>query len=265
MSEAVIFDAKHYALHDGPGIRQTIFFKGCPLNCTWCHNPESQQSAPKKYRAKRNIGATVFERTKTIGHTVSVHELVRKIEDDVIFFDQSGGGVTFSGGEPLHQVNPLAQLLKECRKRQIHTAVDTSGFAPLQHIQHITPLTQLWLYDLKIIDSRQHRKHTGVDNSRILRNLQWLDNNSCNVIIRFPVVPEITLASPNVNNLLEFLSQLKNIRRIDLLPYHNTYYSKIQQFESTMPRQRLQKPGKEEILHLKQLLEQIHFNVKIGG
>ena len=175
----VIFDLKKFAVHDGPGIRTTVFFKGCPLKCRWCHNPEGRHpELQAAFRGTRNTGEKSTDTTKDamIGRTVSVQQLMREIKKDEIFYDQSGGGVTFSGGEPMMQIDFLFEILTACRKEGIATAVDTCGFTSYENFTRILPLVDLFLYDIKLIDDRTHKKYAGQSNRVILENLEKLSD-----------------------------------------------------------------------------------------
>jgi pyruvate formate lyase activating enzyme len=209
MRQGVIFDIKRFALHDGPGIRTTVFFKGCPMKCPWCHNPESQ----KKNREKPGTG-------KIIGVKQSVDQVMKEIEKEVVFYDESRGGVTFSGGEPLCQPQFLFALLQECRKKEIHTTLDTSGCVSPRVFKAILADVDLFLYDLKIMDEQKHIQYTGVSNRSVIDNLKQLCRAGKKVIVRFPVIPGITDSEENIKALGTFVSSLKNIDEIDLLPYH---------------------------------------------
>ncbi|MEJ2705914.1 MAG: glycyl-radical enzyme activating protein [Sedimentisphaerales bacterium] len=220
-----VFDIKRYAIHDGPGIRTTVFFKGCPLQCRWCHNPESWRKYPEPgFRLTRclrcgqcieacgqnaialteNGPATDITKCKLcgecvraclqgareiIGKQMTVGQVMREIAADVIFYDESGGGVTFSGGEPLMQPQFLLALLSRCRARDIHTAVDTTCYAELEIVREIAPFTDLFLCDIKHMDAAVHKRFTGVDNDRILYNIKELSEAGKKVIIRIPLVP----------------------------------------------------------------------------
>ena len=223
MAKGLIFDIKRYAIHDGPGIRTTVFFKGCPLSCLWCHNPESQKITPEtilKINRRKCLNLSYSETKKVFGKEVSVDEVMAEVERDIVFYDQSGGGVTFSGGEPLMQFDFLKEMLVACKQKDIHTAVDTSGYVPFERIESIEPEVDLFLYDLKMMDSELHLKYTGSENHLIIKNLKMLDNRGIKTIIRFPIIPGITDTKKNVNEMMEFLKYFENINEIDLLPYH---------------------------------------------
>ena len=183
--KGVIFDIKRFAVHDGPGIRTTVFLQGCPLGCWWCHNPEGQRN--------------------NAGNKVSVAEVMDEVIKDSIFYEESNGGVTFSGGEPLHQSGFLSELLKGCKKEGFHTCVDTSGYATKESIDLIMDDTDLFLFDLKHTDDTVHRKYTGVSNSCIIDNLKYLAGKKKEIILRFPVIPGINDSTDNISEMLKLL------------------------------------------------------------
>ena len=205
--EGIIFDIKHFAVHDGPGIRQTIFFKGCPLNCCWCHNPESQDVNPEKFIRVNKLDGKEFKKELTVGYKISVEELFKTIAIVQIFFEESDSGVTFSGGEPLMQADFIYEIAKLCKQNKIHTWVDTTGFAPEKTLEKIAEIADLFLYDIKLIDNELHKKYTGVPVDGILRNLKWLDQNKKNVVLRFPVIPGITNTEKNLSKIKSFRGQ----------------------------------------------------------
>jgi len=167
--EGVLFDIKRFAIHDGPGIRTTVFFKGCLLSCWWCHNPESQSPD-----IQRVVQPTDGSPEKTVGERVTVSELLQRIEQDCLFYDQSGGGVTFSGGEPLAQPAFLLEMLERCGVHEIHRAVDTTGFAPSETLSEVALHTDLFLYDPKLMDASLHERFAGVPNENIIQHLRSL-------------------------------------------------------------------------------------------
>ncbi len=222
----VVFNIMRFALHDGPGIRTTVFLKGCPLSCWWCHNPESQEFAPSPmYFANRcrlcydcvaacTNGALAFEDGRPVtspectrcgdcaeacvagarelaGRRVTASEVLAECERDVVFYDESGGGVTVSGGEPLSQPEFTEALLAGCRERHIHTALDTCGFADRESALRVSRAADLVLYDLKLLDSAAHRKYTGVPSEPILANLAALTEAGRNLIVRVPLIPGV--------------------------------------------------------------------------
>lgn len=264
MGTGFLFDIQRFSIHDGPGIRTTVFFKGCPLACWWCHNPESQSGRPELlYRADRCVrcGDCVEtcpaeavrwadERPQTdpgrcrggagcgaeglapcvtacpagarevVGQAYGVEDVLAQVRRDTPFYDESGGGVTFSGGEPLAQSSFLTELLECCGAEEIHRAVDTTGFAPPATFERIARRTDLFLYDLKLIDPERHRRYTGQSNEPILENLAFLDREGIPAQIRVPVIPGINDDNENVEATAAHLAGLRTIRTVTLLPHH---------------------------------------------
>ena len=263
--KGIIFDIKHFAIHDGPGIRQTVFLKGCPLSCWWCHNPESQSNDIEHYTKTNKLDGKEFKKEAAVGYKISSEELFKTILGDKVFFEESGGGVTFSGGEPLVQFEFLKVVMQRCKAKKIHTALDTTGFVSLKKIEEIAPFTNLFLYDIKLLDNKEHLKYTGVHNTQILQNLKWLDENNFNVTIRFPVIPGITDTDENISSLKHLMSELKHIRNIDLLPYHNISNSKYLRFRKENKMGETTALENKDLKELQSELTQLGFNVQIGG
>ncbi|MGD9900272.1 MAG: glycyl-radical enzyme activating protein [Calditrichaceae bacterium] len=265
-NNGIIFDIKKYAIHDGPGIRTTVFLKGCPLDCHWCHNPESRdlQPEPGGSSRPRNASSLLFSPDNLIGREVTVDEVMREIEKDIIFYDESGGGVTFSGGEPLIQTEFLFDLLKACKKKGIHTAVDTSGHAKFELFEQIIPYTDLFLYDIKLIDDTAHIKYTGVSNELILKNARRISKNGVNMSIRIPLIPEITDTESNITEIIGFISTLEKINTIDLLPYNAIAESKYHRLGKDFRNGNRQVQSKEKIEHLRELFINHGFETYLG-
>ncbi len=262
-----IFDIKRFALHDGPGIRTTIFLKGCPLDCWWCHNPESIKKLPKSITTgdllhQNHISDYEYKR---LVKEYSVEELYTEIKKDQIFYDESGGGVTFSGGEPLQQHEFLKEILVKCSESGIHTAVDTSGFAQKRRLAGIYDYTDLFLFDLKIIDDEQHRKYTGVTNRMILNNLKFLTKKGSKVIVRIPLIPGVTDTEKNLSDLSAFLMTLENIRKIDLLPYNEMAESKYKRFKKPSRLGPLKTQNEEKLEEIKNYFGDSGFEVSLRG
>ncbi len=302
MKRGVIFSIKKYSLHDGPGIRTTVFLKGCPLSCWWCHNPEGIRPEPELvYRRTRCIDCgtcisacpesalylaseggiridsqcctscgTCTESCPTkalemMGEEISVRDLMKEIRKDIPFFDDSGGGVTFSGGEPLSQHEFLLEILHTCGNEGIHRTVDTTGFAPLQVVKKIAPLTDLFLYDLKMMDPEKHFKYTGVRNDLILSNLRALAAGGSEIFIRIPVIPGINDDLENITATAEFLRTLEGAFQVNLLPYHDYGKSKYSNLKSEYKLQETVPPEKEKMFQIHDMFCKHGLDVQIGG
>ncbi len=257
--KGLIFDIKRFAVHDGPGIRTTIFFKGCPLRCAWCHNPEGNskrlelmlfpahcaaecraciKAAPKGAISKsggriaidksfrdaggmaRAADACLYDALRLVGRSVSVRDLVAEVEKDRTFYETSGGGVTFSGGEPLLQPRFLSELADAIRTCGFRTALDTSGFAEWESLERVARKVDLVLYDLKLMDDAGHKEYTGVSNRAILENLRRLSTLGRAIRVRIPLVHGVNDDPENIRRTAEFLKPLANIERVSVLPYH---------------------------------------------
>lgn len=264
MSEGIIFKIKRYALHDGPGIRTTVFLKGCPLSCPWCHNPEGQQPEIEKMRlsANRNNGKVAHE---SVGWQISVDALLTEIEKDRIFFDTSGGGVTFSGGEPLMQASFLTQMLAGCKARGIHTVVDTSGFAPLAKLKQVAEVTDLFLFDVKVIDPDAHLRYTSCSNQPILESLKWLDQSGKKVIVRFPLIPGVTDDADNIEAVAELLVAMSSLHQVDILPFHRVGSGKYNRLDRRDPLAETVPLAPEAVYKVQQQFEQYGLKAGIGG
>ena len=260
--KARIFEIKRFAVHDGDGIRTTVFFKGCPLKCAWCHNPEGiSPQAELAYFAHKCIacgeclsvcptgahtlenGVHQFHRDCCIacgrcaevcvgnaltlyGEGKTVEELLPELLQDQEFYQNSGGGVTLSGGECLLQVDACVALLKALKKNGVHTAVDTCGFVPRKALEKVIPYTDIFLYDIKAFEGKTHKAGTGKSNQKILENLTFLDDMGCKIEIRIPLVPGYN--DEEIDAIAKFVHSLKNITKVEILPYHNLAGSKYQ-------------------------------------
>jgi pyruvate formate lyase activating enzyme len=215
----LIFDIRHYTIHDGPGIRTTVFFKGCPLRCRWCHNPESQEPKIEEASVERVLDGKLFVNQLAVGSWQLAENVMNEILKDVVFYQESGGGVTFSGGEPLMQPDFLAEMLIECKKTGIHTVVDTCGHAEPAALAKCMEFADLWLFDLKLMDDVKHVEFTGVSNELIMENLATLSRSKKDIIIRFPVIPGITDEGGNLEAIVLKMKKL-GLKKISLLPFH---------------------------------------------
>ena len=236
---ATVFEIKRFAVHDGDGIRTTVFFKGCPLRCVWCHNPEGLSPTPQEaFYAHKCIGCgeckkegfayenCFGEARIPYGKEVTVDELLPLLLEDRDFYKNSNGGVTLSGGECLVQADFCAELLKRLKALGIHTAVDTCGYVPQEALDKVIPYTDVFLYDLKAYDDNVHQKCTGRSNLQILKNLKYLDSLGKPVEIRIPYVPEWN--DGQIEPIAKFLATLGNVSKIRVLPYHNYAGSKYE-------------------------------------
>lgn len=246
--KALICDIKRFAVHDGDGIRTTVFFKGCPLKCVWCHNPESISFKPQTafYKDKcigcgecQKEGFTPDdcpgEAQVRYGKEVTVEDVLPILLEDKDFYESSGGGVTLSGGECLCQAEFCAELLKALKKEGINTAVDTCGFVTKESIDKVIPYTDTFLYDLKAFDEAVHILCTGQSNKQILENLMYIDSCGKAIEIRIPYVPDFN--DGQIEAIAKFLVPLKHIKSVKILPYHNYAGSKYEalNMEKTLP------------------------------
>ena len=244
MPAGLVFNVQRFSLHDGPGLRTTVFMKGCPLHCAWCHNPESQSPHAEFVRlpqrcmrcercSEEELASPVVEgrgpadveacptgALQAVGETLDAPALVARVLRDRIFFDESGGGVTFSGGEPLLQAAFVTAALARLQAEGVHTALDTCGFGRREDLLAAAAHADLVLYDLKLMDDDRHRAATGASNDVILRNLEALARVHRDIWIRIPIVPGVNDDEANLAATAAFVRLLAGVRRVDLLPYH---------------------------------------------
>jgi pyruvate formate lyase activating enzyme len=309
-----VYDIQGFSVQDGPGIRTTVFLKGCPLRCAWCHSPESQQFyAQLNWMAIKCMGVTecgkclsacpnnaispgriirhavtqeeirhihvdrsvcdncgdctavcIYRALYICGTDYTVDELVARLAKDIPFYEQSGGGVTVSGGEPLSQPEFLFQLLKSLKARGIHTALDTTGYAPYEIIERVRPYTDLFLYDLKHMDSEQHKAITGVRNELILENARKIARAGGKMQIRIPVIPDFNDSQINIRETGQFCKSLgEAITVIQLLPYHNLGVMKYQRIDDSRIVLEAEPPSDTTIQFLKELLEESGLSVTV--
>lgn len=296
----VIFNIQRFSLHDGPGIRTTVFLKGCPLRCPWCHNPESQSRLPElMYWESRCSGcgacvpacsrgalrlrdgrpvlssgqcAACGDCVKSCpagargisGRTVTPHEVLAEVLGDTVFYDQSGGGVTFSGGEPLAQPEFLEETLRLCKDAGLSTVVDTCGFAHWDVLERIAPLVDLFLYDVKLMDDAAHMESVGVSNKIILDNLRRLASAGSKVTARLPVIPGVNDGMANIQKTGEYLSSV-GVRRVTLLPYHDLGKEKYVRLGREYPLEDMASLPDESIERISHTLRGFGLQVDVSG
>lgn len=264
MISGQVFDIQRFSTHDGPGIRTTLFLKGCPLKCAWCHNPESQKLSTdilfnpincvdckscenicpqknarnilpddklrKQYCIGCNLCADVCnsDAIEISGNKMTVQAVMNEIEKDLMFYENSGGGVTLSGGEPLFQFNFANELLKTAKNTGIHTCIETSGFVSQESLSIALPYIDLFLYDIKLTNSLAHRQWTGVPFEPILENLKFIDKQNKSIQIRAIMIPEVNMNEKHYSGLAEICNTLNNIELLELIPYHKLGVSKLE-------------------------------------
>jgi pyruvate formate lyase activating enzyme len=264
--KGIIFDIRRFATHDGPGIRTTVFFKGCPLSCPWCHNPESIDSRPFKFQKKVMMDDEWFAHEEWVGRGYTVDEVLQVLLRDKVFYEESGGGVTFSGGEPLLQPEFLAELLEACQREGLHTAVDTCGQVHRKFFDLIIPFTSLFLFDFKHFDAAKHLLSTGFSNDIIRANLQTLLKSGKPVHVRIPVIPCFNHNENDMAEMMLFLKSLDGkIGQVDLLPYHTLGNNKYKRFDMPNPMDGIPGLKKNDLLPYLQVFQNGGFKVTIGG
>jgi len=298
MQTGIVFDIKKYSINDGPGIRTTLFLKGCPLRCEWCHNPESQSPRSEMiFRPGRcdlcaacleaceydaitwSLNGPLTDRQacqrcgecaevcysearQMVGRQMSLSEVLAEIRQDLTFYEESGGGVTLSGGEPLFQKDFSLAILKACREQDIHTVLDTCGYATWQAFEQVAPIVDLFLYDLKAVDPDKHRKYTGQSNERILANLEGLSQLGANILVRIPVIPGVNADEIEMSRIGAYLSSLPQPPPVELLTYHNIAEAKYTGLDMPYALPDLQPPTPDQMEEFAGLLRQFGLHVK---
>jgi pyruvate formate lyase activating enzyme len=293
----LIFDVKKFALHDGPGIRTTLFCKGCPLKCVWCHNPESLsperelsmslekcigcgtcvKACPNDamridsggrtcdrglcVRCGKCVAGCFSGSLEMIGRQVSVEDVMAAVRKDAPFYKTSGGGVTISGGEPLMQAEFTTAVLRQCQAEGFHTALDTSGYAPWESLAAAAEYADLVLYDFKHVDPVEHEKYTGVSNDLITSNLRKLSGLGVPIEIRMPIISGLNDAARDIESAGEFISGLDNVTGVRLLAYHRLAGAKYERLGRENPGESLESPTAEQLKKIAQQLANYSLNV----
>ncbi len=278
-----VFNVQKFCTSDGPGIRTVVFLKGCPLRCAWCHNAESQRKTSElMYHGDKCVycgkcavvceqgvhivnGTThTLERDKCIscgkcveacltdalelkGTNVTVDEIIADVMKDKVFYDNSGGGITLSGGEPTAQLDFTLALLKAARNNGLHTAIETCGYTSAENIKAVAEHVDLFLYDVKHTDSALHEKYTGVPNERILENLRLIDSMGKKIVIRTPIIPDVNDTDEHFTALAALASELKNVEKLEIEPYHDLGNAKYEQLGESVETHTFRVPEKAEV------------------
>ncbi len=279
----IIFDIRRFSVHDGPGIRTSVFLKGCPLACRWCHNPESRSfEIEESFRRERCLGCGACKASdwryscpsdarQQVGRRMSASEVLVETLKDRDFYEESGGGASFSGGEPLAQPEFLCECLALCREAGIHTAVDTSGWASRETIARVAGLTDLFLYDLKLVDPQRHRRWTGVSSGPILDNLAWLASVGSRVWIRIPAIPGVNMCVQDPRDMrdmeaaADFIAALGRDYPVFILPYHDAAQGKYSLRDEVWEGGLFRIPDEEELELVEKTFADRGMTVRRGG
>jgi len=297
--KGLVFNIQRYSIHDGPGIRTLVFMKGCPLSCLWCCNPESQSPSqeimftpikcigcgrcvevcPTSAAEKKNpldahtlcvvcgrcVEVCPSTARQMVGRYMMIDEVIEEIEKDTLFYQRSGGGVTVTGGEPLIQADFVRMLLKICKKKGIHTAIETCGYARWEDFKKVLEYVDLVLYDIKHMDTQRHKELTGVGNELILQNAKKVAELGKNMIIRVPVVPNCNDSLKNMQAISEFARTLQGVEEIHLLPYHRLGESKYDRLGKNYKLKGVRPLDKESLSEHKKIIESYNLRVQVEG
>lgn len=305
MDKPLIFNIQKFSIHDGEGIRTTVFFKGCPIKCRWCHNPESQRfpnellchvdrctgcqacvnACPQKavtlgedHKAHTDytrctacglcVDYCMQNIRELVGREYEIKDLVKELEKDIMFYEQSGGGVTLSGGEVMSQnIDYIEELARRLYDRGIKVNIDTCGYVPYEHLKQVLPYVDAYLYDLKLMDPEKHREYIGVDNGLILENLKKLSADGAKINIRLPLIDGVNADDEHIGRVIAFLKD-NDIRvwQVNLLKYHNTGSSKYKKLGRAYDGENMAVPENVWLEQVVETFKQNGFpNIKIGG
>lgn len=296
-----VFNIQKYSIHDGYGIRTTVFLKGCPLSCKWCHNPESLSKdiqvvlyeerctlcgrcveACPEDALKIENDRLLIDRDKCnlcgccekvcldnaielAGKSSSVEEVMKEIEKDEVFYETSGGGVTFSGGEPFMQTEFLEELAKECKSKGYHVAIDTSGMTDYKNIKRLIKYTDLILYDLKLMDNEKHKEYIGASNKIIIENLKKLGKEDVEIFIRLPLIRGINDSDDDIDKVIDLIKNIKNISQVNLLEYHSMGKEKYDRLDMDYILKGDEQPGANRIMEIEEKFKMEGLKTVIGG
>ena len=252
-----IFNVQRFSIHDGPGIRTIVFFKGCYMRCAWCSNPESQEYGIQTL--------TEGGKVKTVGRDVTVEEIMPEILADMPYYRRSGGGVTLSGGEVLGQADFARDLLKRCKEEGLHTAIESAASASYDKIEKILPYLDLYLMDIKLMDPKKHKEYTGIDNALILENAVRIAKSGTNLIIRTPVIPGFNDTAEEIRAISKFAASLPGVSEHHLLPYHRLGSDKYTGLGRHYSLGDIEPPSRERMQYLLAVAEESGLKCQIGG
>lgn len=256
-SKGRIFNIQRFSIHDGPGIRTIVFFKGCYMRCAWCCNPESQE-----YKIQ-----TLAEggKMKIVGRDVTVDDIMLDVLADLPYYRRSGGGVTLSGGEVLCQADFAAELLEACHAEGLHTAIESAASSSFSEIAKLLPHLDLYLMDIKHMDGKKHKEYTGIDNARILENARRVAESGVELIIRTPVVPGFNDTAEEIRAISRFAASLPGVREHHLLPYHRLGQDKYEGLGRAYSLKDIEPPSHEKMEYLLSVAEESGLKCQIGG
>ena len=252
-----IFDIQRYSIHDGGGIRTIVFLKGCPLRCKWCCNPEGQHYNVEKM--------TLGGKEKIVGQDVTVGEIIDIVERDRIYYRRSGGGLTLSGGESLTQPDFAVALLKTAKERGINTAMESTGFADFSVISRYLPYLDLYLMDIKHMNSAKHKEFTSQPNELILENAKKMTDAGARLIVRTPVIPTFNATKEEIGEIAKFASSLKGVTQMHILPYHRIGTDKYKGLNRDYSLTGIEPPSKELMNELLEVVNSYGLKGQIGG
>lgn len=252
-----IFNIQRFSIHDGPGIRSIVFFKGCFMRCAWCCNPESQKY---EIQTMREGG-----KEKVVGRDVTVKEILPELLADMPYYRRSGGGVTLSGGEILYQPDFARDLLRACKDNGLHTAVESTANAPVESLVKILPYLDLFLMDIKHMDSAKHKEYTCAPNGLILENARRIAESDVELIIRTPVIPTFNDTAAEIRAIAKFAASLPGVKEHHLLPYHRLGQDKYAGLERNYSLKDIEPPTKERMEYLLSVAEESGLKCQIGG